>query len=242
VYRPTYPREFSAATQDAQRDKSSDPGRLRLLAGALAGPVLIVSSLVQGGLRTGFDFQQHPPSALALGSAGVVQQATFVLAGLLLVAGSTGMRHRDTGRWAPRFVAVLGVALAAAGVFKMDPAFGFPPGTPSGVGDTVSWHAAIHGVLFPFGFVALVGAAVLMGRRYGRAHRRGRQTGAYASAVLSLVLSMWPNLGGEPDGRFLPMWIGIGIGFAWTSLMFADLLPTITRRGDSNAGMEKGLW
>ena len=47
-----------------------------LTAGALAGPVLIVSSLVQGVARDGFEFALHPPSALALGSAGAVQQAT----------------------------------------------------------------------------------------------------------------------------------------------------------------------
>jgi hypothetical protein len=220
---PSSPPDLVSNERGTPRDQPSGVSLMCLRAGACAGPALIVSSLVQGSVRAGFDLRQHPPSALALGSAGVVQQATFVLAGLLLVAGAVGMRSRDVSRWAARLVAVLGCALAVAGLFTMDPAFGFPPGTPPGVGDTVSWHAAVHGLLFPLGFAALVGAAVLMGRRYGRAERRGMQLVAYAAAAASLVLSMWPNLGGEPDGRFLPLWFGVAIGYLWTSLMFIDL-------------------
>ncbi len=240
MYRPTSPPDFSAATRSTQSGQPVGSVRLWLVAGASAGPVLIVSSLVQGSLRTGFEFAEHPPSALALGSAGLIQQVTFVLAGLLLSAGALGMRHGSCGRWAPRLVAVLGGSLAAAGLFKMDPAFGFPPGTPPGVGDTVSWHAAVHGVLFPIGFVALVGAAVLMGRRFGRAHRRRMQMVTYLAATSSLVLSMWPNLSGEPDGRFLPMWLGVVVGYLWTSLLFVDLLHASGRKDRPYAGAEAG--
>jgi hypothetical protein len=232
---PSSPPDLVSNDRGTPGDQPSGLTLMCLLAGACAGPVLIVSSLVQGSVRAGFDFREHPPSALALGSAGVVQQATFVLAGLLLVAGAVGMRPRDVSRWAARLVAVLGCVLAMAGLFTMDPAFGFPPGTPPGVGDTVSWHAAVHGVLFPVGFAALAGAAVLTGRRYGRAERRGMQRVAYAAAVASLVLSMVPNLGGEP-GRFLPLWFGVGIGYLWTSLMFIDLARAASVEDKAPAG------
>jgi drug/metabolite transporter (DMT)-like permease len=235
--RPSSHPDLVSDERETPGDQPSNVTLMWLLAGACAGPVLIVSSLVQGSVRTGFDLREHPPSALALGSAGVVQQATFVLAGLLLVAGAVGMRHRDVSRWAARLVAVLGCALTMSGLFTMDPAFGFPPGTPPGVGDTVSWHAAIHGVLFPVGFAALVGAAVLTGRRYGRAKRRGLQLVAYAAAAASLALSMWPNLGGQPDGRFLPLWFGVTIGYLWTSLMFLDLARSAS--GEDNARVGK---
>ncbi|TSD99790.1 DUF998 domain-containing protein [Skermania sp. ID1734] len=223
---------FSVSKRPAPDGRSVGSARLWLSAGALAGPVLIVSSLVQGSVRSGFDFQQHPPSALELGGAGVVQQATFVLAGLLLLAGARGMGVGECGRWAPGLVAVLGAALTAAGLFTMDPAFGFPPGTPPGAGDTVSWHAAVHGVLFPVGGAALVATAVVMGQRYGRAKRRSMQTVAYVAAAASLVLSIWPNLGAHPDGRFLPMWLGVVIGYLWTSLMFTDLARAAADESD----------
>jgi hypothetical protein len=218
TYLPDLPlnRDHSPSAADGNRPSTS------LIAGAVAGPLLVVSSVVQGLVREGFDFEAHPPSALALGPAGILQQATFVVSGLLLVVGGRGLRGVGLGRWVPRSVIVLGTCLAAAGVFPMDPAFGFPPGTPPGVGAHVSWHAAIHGVLFPIGFLALIGAAVLAGRRYTRADRPAMSRTAYLAAASSLVLSLWPNLGGSPEGRFAPMWVGVAVGYAWTSLLFAD--------------------
>jgi Protein of unknown function (DUF998) len=68
-----------------------------LAAGASAGPLFVVSSVVQGMLRRGFSFTDHPPSALALGGAGWIQVATFVVAGCLFVGGAWGMRHAMSG-------------------------------------------------------------------------------------------------------------------------------------------------
>lgn len=221
--RPSDPHDHRSARARPRTSPVSSATPALLLAGSCAGPLLVGSSILQGIVRHGFDFRRHPPSALALGSAGAVEQVTFGSAGLLLLVGALGLGRLDIGRWVPRWVMLLGGALAAAGVFRMDPAFGFPPGTPSGIGDVISWHAAVHGVLFPLGFVGLVATALAMGRRYGRAHRRVMRLTSYLAAVTSLVLSLWPNLGGDPEGRFLPMWVGIAIGYAWTSLMFVDL-------------------
>jgi hypothetical protein len=197
-----------------------------LAAGASAGPLFVVSSVVQGVLRPGFSFTDHPPSALALGGAGWIQMATLVVAGCLLVGGAWAMHRAMSGpasRWAPRLIAVFGCALVAAGVFRMDPAFGFPPGTPAGMADGVSWHAAVHGVLFPLGFGAIIAGCLVMARRFGQQHRRGLQWYCLATAPVSLALSMWPNLAVRPDGRFLPMWIGVVVAFAWTSVVIADV-------------------
>jgi Protein of unknown function (DUF998) len=237
--RPAYPRGRSGGHGRPRNALGSSPTVALLLAGACAGPLLVTSSLLQGVLRQGFDFRRHPPSALALGSAGAVQQVTFASAGLLLVAGAMGLRHLDVGRWAPRSVMLLGGALAAAGLFSMDPAFGFPPGAPPGVGDAISWHAAIHGVLFPIGFLGLVATAVLMGRRYGRAGRRSMRSIAHIAAVASLGLSLWPNLGGDPEGRFLPMWAGIVIGYAWMSMLFVDLRREALAARDGRAEVRR---
>jgi hypothetical protein len=192
--------------------------RRRLLLGAIAGPFFVVSSLTQVVARSGFDPAQHPPSALALGDAGWVQVVTFVLAGLEFTAGAFGLRHTGTGpkgRWAPLFVGVFGVALVAGGLFRMDPAFGFPPGTPDGVGDSVSWHAAVHGVLFPLGFVSILAAGWSLSRRYSAQGRRLLRWSAVLVGPVVLVLSTWPNLGGDPQGRFWPLWAGVALAFGW---------------------------
>ncbi|MDG4825597.1 DUF998 domain-containing protein [Asanoa sp. WMMD1127] len=199
----------------------------------MAGPLFVGSSVVQGLLRPGFSFTQHPPSALALGAAGWVQTVTFVVAGCLFVRGAWGLRRVMTGpgaRWAPRLIAVFGAALVAGGVFRMDPAFGFPPGTPPGAGDSVSWHAAVHGVLFPLGFAALVAVAFVMAHRFRRQGRRGWQWSGIGTGPLALALCLWPNLAARPDGRFLPMWFGVAAAFLWTSAVIADarrqVMPT----------------
>lgn len=196
-----------------------------LVLGAIAGPLFVVSSLAQAALRTGFDLREHPPSALALGEVGWIQSATFVAAGLCFLVGAYGLARtmEETGtRWAPRFIGVFGLALVAGGIFTMDPAFGFPPGAPDGVGDTVSWHAVIHGVMFPLGFAAIVIGSFAMARHYALAGRRFARWASIAAGPVALLLATWPTLGGSPDGRFLPMWAGVVVAFGWTSAVLAD--------------------
>lgn len=205
------------------------PHRL-LKVGAVAGPFFIVSSLAQAAGRAGFDPAQNPPSALSLGEAGWIQIVTFVLAGLGFTAGALGL-HRTIdgpqGRSAPLFVGIFGLALIAGGLFRMDPAFGYPPGTPNGIGDTVSWHAAIHGVLFPLGFAAILAAGWSLSRRYAAQRRPLRRWTAVAIGPAVLTLSTWPNLG-DPQGRFWPLWLGVALAFGWVSLSLADAAPTNT--------------
>lgn len=222
--RPSYLTDAPVRRVHAPSGTRGDRPSVALVAGAVAGPLLVVSSFAQGLVRDGFDFASHPPSALALGPAGLLQQATFVLSGSLLVVGGAGLRGTGLGRWAPRLVVVLGGSLAAAGVFRMDPAFGFPPGTAPGIGGPVSWHAAVHGVLFPVGLLALVGAALVAARRWAEVGRSAMSRATWVAAGSSLVLSSWPDLGGDPGGRFVPMWVGVTIGYAWTSLLFVDVI------------------
>lgn len=204
------------------------PRRL-LAAGTLAGPFVILSSLAQAAGRSGFDPAQNPPSALALGDAGWIQVVTFVLAGAGFTAGALGLRHTfdgPKGRLAPLFIAVFGMALIAGGLFTMDPAFGFPPGTRDGIGDTVSWHAVIHGVLFPVGFAAILIAGWSLSRRYAAERREVHRWVAVVIGPAVLVLSIWPNLGGAPQGRFWPLWLGVALAFGWVSLSLADAART----------------
>ena len=65
----------------------------------------------------------------------------------MVIAFAVGLRRALTpgvgARWAPRLVAVYGAGLVAAGVFRADPALGFPVGTPDGP-EPVSWHGMLH--------------------------------------------------------------------------------------------------
>ncbi|MGW1340461.1 DUF998 domain-containing protein [Kribbella sp. NPDC002412] len=127
-----------------------------------AGPLFLAVWAVQAFTRDGFDPSRHPLSLLALGSAGWIQIANFVVTGALFIAAAIGLR--DQGRWLPRFVATLGFGLIAAGVFVTDPGAGFPTGAPEGRVDP-SWHAVLHEAGFAIVQLAWLAVAITVAKR-----------------------------------------------------------------------------
>ena len=64
-----------------------------LIAGAIAGPLFVVTVLVQGAIRADYDPLRHPGSSLALGEFGWIQDVNFIVAGVLTLAFAVGLRH-----------------------------------------------------------------------------------------------------------------------------------------------------
>ena len=64
-----------------------------LACGAIVGPLFVVGFLFIGATRANYDPLRHPVSSLALGDYGWVQSANFVVAGLLTLALSVGLRR-----------------------------------------------------------------------------------------------------------------------------------------------------
>jgi hypothetical protein len=44
---------------------------------------------------------------------------------------------------------------------------------------------------------------------------------AIAVGPIALVLSAWPNLHGNPQGHFLPLWLRVTVAFAWKPVALA---------------------
>jgi hypothetical membrane protein len=143
--------------------------------GVLAGPVYVGVSVAQAVTRDGFDMTRHEWSLLADGPAGWVQVANFIVTGLMVAAAAVGysraMTNGTSARWAPRLLAVYGVALVGAGVFRADPMNGFPVGTPAGPPAHPSVHGLLHLATAGTGFLALVGATWLLAARFRREGR-----------------------------------------------------------------------
>jgi len=196
--------------------------------GIVAGPLFVIASLAQAFTRTGFDLGRHPISLLSLGSLGWVQIANFVVAGLLFMGCAVGLRHAlhpgRAGTWGPWMYGVFGLALIAGGVFVSDPSLGFPPGTPDGVPETMSWHAAAHSVAPVTGFLALSVACFVFARR---AVGRGERAWAVFSVVTGIAIQLLGGVSGATL-NFIPMWMAMILGFGWASAQVARLLP---RRG-----------
>jgi hypothetical membrane protein len=64
-----------------------------LACGAIAGPLFVLVFLLEGATRADYDPLRHPVSSLALGDYGWVQSANLVVAGLLTLAFSVGLRR-----------------------------------------------------------------------------------------------------------------------------------------------------
>jgi hypothetical protein len=160
--------------------------RTLLAAGAAAGPLWAFVSLTQAALRDGFDITRHPLSVLSDGDLGWLQITNFLVAGVLLVAGGRGL--------ASRLVSVAGVGLIGAGICVMDPADGFPIGTPAGPPAAMSWHSYGHMLFGTLTFGCLIAACYVLGRRYGRS---AAGVASWVAGTALLLGDLWAMGGGR---------------------------------------------
>jgi hypothetical protein len=172
-----------------------------LLAGAVVGgPLWAAVSLTQAATRDGYDITRHPLSVLSTGSLGWLQITNFVVAGVLLMAGATGVRQalRGTpgGVWGPRLIRVAGAGMVAAGLLVMDPADGFPVGTPAGMPPTMSWHSYGHMAAGSVTFTTLIAACYVLARHFAKTGRRGSAVAAVVSGTALLAGNGWAGSGG----------------------------------------------
>jgi hypothetical protein len=139
--------------------------------GILAGPFYVVVALTQALTRDGFELRVHAWSLLSNGDLGWIQITNFILTGLMTVAAAVGLRRALRPSRAPLLIAVYGVSLVAAGVFRADPTQGFPVGAPEK--GTVSWHGMLHFMSGGVGFLCLIAACLMLGSRFARSGRTG---------------------------------------------------------------------
>jgi hypothetical membrane protein len=197
--------------------------RTLLAAGAIAGPLFTVVGLAQAATRPGFDLTKDQLSLLENGDLGWIQIATFVITGLLFIAGATGMRRAGGSRWAPRLIAVFGLGLIAAGIFTADPAFGFPVGTPDGPPATISSHGGLHLLAASVGFLALIAACFVLARGFARSGRGAWAIGSVAAGALLLLATVANGaLAGQAVAN-LAFTFSALFAFCWTSAVMAVL-------------------
>ncbi|MGN9843092.1 DUF998 domain-containing protein [Nonomuraea sp. H19] len=213
------------ATTVATTTGTSVSTRTLLTAAVATTPVWALVSLAQVFTRDGFDLTRHPLSALATGSLGWIQIANFLVVGALMIAGSFGLRRvlsgKPGGTWAPRLLMVNGIGMLAAGVFVMDPADGFPVGTPAGMPAAMSWHSILHMASGSVSFIALAAAGFVLGRHFSRAGARGLAIASRFAGVAVIVGNGWAMTGGRAGS--LTLAVGVTTAMAWISLVAARL-------------------
>ena len=126
-----------------------DRGTRALLACGIVGPLLFLAVFtIEGALRPGYSAMRHFVSTLALTERGIIQIASFLVTGVLLLVASVGwrrvLRGGRAGRAAPILLAMVGVGFLLAGAFVADPVLGYPPGVATP--ETYSTSSSVHGL------------------------------------------------------------------------------------------------
>ncbi|MDP9843625.1 DUF998 domain-containing protein [Streptosporangium lutulentum] len=202
--------------------------RSLLICAVVSAPLWAVVSLTQAATREGFDLIRHPLSMLSNGSLGWLQITNFLVAGVLTIAGATGLRRAmhgsPGGTWAPRLVRVNGIGMIAAGVFVMDPADGFPVGTPSGMPETLTWHTYGHLASGSIAFIALIAACYVLGRHFSRAGNLGHAIASRVAGTALLLGNGWSMTGGKAGS------LTLAVG-AITAMLWISVVAVRYRRG-----------
>ena len=190
--------------------------RAMLACGVIAGPLFVAIATVQLLTRGGFDLRRHPISLLSLGEHGWIQVTNFILAGLLSIIFSVGVARVLTdgpgSRWGLRFFALFGVGLVIGGIFRADPALGFPAGAPEGYPEHITTHGVIHAFAPPLSFLSLIAACLVIARRLAAEGLRRAALITRIVAAVCFVLSVPVG-----PGFSIRLFIAVAMAFAWVA-------------------------
>lgn len=212
-------------------DRSNALTTWLLICGAVGGFGFIAVFMVAGAIRPDYDALYQPISALSLSRGGWVQITNFVVTGLLMLACAVGLRRALSsghGRtWGPILIGIYGLALIGAGVFVMEPGYGYPVGAPEGVPATTSLHDRVSVIVF-----ASVSAAALVFARCFATQPHGRLwatysflTGLGVPAFFVAAAAAW--LSGGAGGLFQRL--SISVGWVWVALLAIHTIKTQRR-------------
>ena len=201
--------------------------RAMLAAGVLAGPLFVATATFQILTRDGFDLRRHPISLLSVGEHGWLQVTNFIVAGVLSIIFSVGVARVFTdgpgSRWGPRLCALFGVGLVIGGVFKADPALGFPAGAPEGIPEHISTHAMLHAFAPPLAFLSLIGACLVIARRFAADGLVRAALVTRIVAAVCFVLSVPVGFGFS-----IRLFVAVTLAFAWVAVYAHYLMRRIT--------------
>jgi uncharacterized membrane protein YidH (DUF202 family) len=185
----------SARSQTTQRRIIAVAALAGMLGPVLFVTVLLVLTVLQYEFMLGIGWRPLAdpagawPSGLALGPYGALQDATFVVSGLLLALFSVGLSIGTTdGRnlpLGPTLLFVAGVAMAFM-AFETDPIHRVGPRSLQGL---------VHDAAFVLFVVAMVAAIFSLWRRFRRELQwRGHAHYTLATGILALLLLLLPGV------------------------------------------------
>lgn len=204
--------------------------------GAIAGPLFVITFLIQGIARLNYNPLRHPVSSLAFGEFGWIQVTNFIVAGLLMLAFALGLRlalrTQRGSTWGPLLVAIWGIGLLGAGLFLTDPVSGYPPGTPDLLLNPTA-HGALHDQISLLGFLALTTACFVFSYHFASRDERGWAIYSALTGILfpmGIILSSMAfsqNVSVVTFGGLIQR-LTISIGWTWVTLLAIHVLRSVT--------------
>ncbi|MGJ9411861.1 DUF998 domain-containing protein [Aeromicrobium sp. CF4.19] len=197
---------------------------LTLSCGVLAPPLFVITFLLDGTTRAGYEPMHHTVSALALGPRRWLQTVSFLLAGLAVTVASIGVRAASGSLVLGLAIAVFGVALVVSGLFRMDPMRGYPPGATKDTPEVVSMQHRVHDWAGAVVFTALPAAAAVAVLVIDDA---AWAVASGVTAVAFTILLLAFGAAWEADGprTGLLQKLAIVVGWSWLALLCWHLLP-----------------
>lgn len=207
-------------------DRSAAVTRSLLGYGVLSGVFYLVTSLIQAFTRDGFDLARHSLSLLANGPAGWIQVVNLILSGLMVLAAAAGIgRAPNASRAAAILVGVYGLGMIGGGVFKADPADGFPIGTPEGMPTTISTSGLLHFVCGGIGFLSLAAAFYVLGAWFSRADDTRMAWGSRIAATV-MILAFFGGAA-SPAVTVPLLWLTVLTGWIWLAAASIAIYRTV---------------
>jgi Protein of unknown function (DUF998) len=199
-----------------------------LLCAVVAGPLYVVVGMMQILTREGFDPSRHALSLMSNGDLGWIQIANFVVTGVLVIAGSAGMRqalHPGRGQtWGPLLLGLYGLGLIGAGIFSADPALGFPPGTPAGPPAAMTRHGFLHFVFGGLGFMGLIAACLVFATRFAARRQRGWSAYSAATGLVFFAAFFGIASGSQKTWIIVAFTAAVVLAWLWLSVVAARLI------------------
>ncbi len=141
-----------------------------LLACGAFGPTLyVIEFLIEGATRPYYNPWHQWISHLSLGDQGWMNSLGLILCGVFVLCFAIGLRlvlpSGSGSLWGPLLTTCFALGLILAGIFVIDPGYGYPPGVLA----SYSLHGMIHNIGGTFGvFASLIALCFVMAKRFAR--------------------------------------------------------------------------
>lgn len=214
--------------------------RALLTCGVVAGPLYVAVTMIQVLTRAGFDMRHHRFNVLTAGDLGWIHQLNMLMVGVLSALLALGVSRVMRGwgaMWAPRLLALFGLAYVVGGLFPADPMLGFPAGTTAEMVQH-TWHGIIQNGSRGVSSLLLLATSLVIARSLAAEGRRGAAW-FFATALFAVfaVLAVFGRaIGVNPVAPAF-----LATPWVWVTALAVYMIRRESERRTDVAGVTNGL-